>query len=235
MTRHYRRTVYHQHFYPRSPRGERPLPQRPASSVRDFYPRSPRGERRPGVWRKARVSHFYPRSPRGERRQISREQGQVEKHFYPRSPRGERRVLPERFLYFEGFLSTLPARGATLRPPPRQPRAGGISIHAPREGSDTFAVVDGYLEVNFYPRSPRGERRAASAAGQGCPQDFYPRSPRGERPIAVPCMDLVRVISIHAPREGSDQKPIMAHSSGLKFLSTLPARGATECVCGGGG
>ena len=35
-----------------------------------------------------------------------------------------------------------------------------ISIHAPREGSDhPLARLDGGLQLDFYPRSPRGERR----------------------------------------------------------------------------
>ena len=39
-----------------------------------------------------------------------------------------------------GFLSTLPVRGATaLTPPSKQKR--GISIHAPREGSDEVVTV----------------------------------------------------------------------------------------------
>ena len=36
-----------------------------------------------------------------------------------------------------------------------------------------------------------------------------------------------RPISIHAPREGSDQLPSLGFVEMLEFLSTLPARGAT--------
>ena len=35
-------------------------------------------------------------------------------------------------------------------------------------------------------------------------------------------------ISIHAPREGSDQVMRWVISTGRQFLSTLPARGATR-------
>ena len=80
------------HFYPRSPRGERPslvfslyrllyisihAPrvgsdrrlQRPMSLSINFYPRSPRGERREKIHRHYKpITDFYPRSPRGERR-----------------------------------------------------------------------------------------------------------------------------------------------------------------------
>ena len=57
----------------------------------------------------------------------------------------------------EEFLSTLPARGATARKhtvlhPPV------ISIHAPREGSDSRQRLCQRPNAHFYPRSPRGER-----------------------------------------------------------------------------
>ena len=59
-----------------------------------------------------------------------------------------------------------------------------ISIHAPREGSDSDTQADlaEYL-------------------------DFYPRSPRGERPIMAIKKRYALTISIHAPREGSDPDP----------------------------
>ena len=55
--------------------------------------------------------------------------------FYPRSPRGERHDRRGLIPRDEGFLSTLPARGATVRCKVLQ-NDGWISIHAPREGSD---------------------------------------------------------------------------------------------------
>ena len=102
------------------------------------------------------------------------------------------------------FLSTPSARRAT-----RQifHRAVGelISIHALREEGDLTAFNAGALHFNFYPRPPRGGRRAqhgrlstrrrtflstpsarrATSAGQQVPpesQYFYPRPPRGGRP-----------------------------------------------------
>ena len=100
-----------------------------------FYPRSPRGERPPDAPGFCRLHHFYPRSPRGERRNAAeacprradisihapREGSDLNlllrywppAYFYPRSPRGER---PNFCLMSTGkalFLSTLPARGAT--------------------------------------------------------------------------------------------------------------------------
>ena len=126
-----------QNFYPRSPRGER----QPAHLLEQvgghFYPRSPRGERpdkksevneaitisihapREGsdcvssAWI-GMPTNFYPRSPRGERPYTKGDVTYTEGDFYPRSPRGERRMERSDADTASAFLSTLPARGATL-------------------------------------------------------------------------------------------------------------------------
>ena len=56
-----------------------------------------------------------------------------------------------------------------------------ISIHALLAESDGGFGVGNWPRVNFYPRSPCGERRwyACSTAQTA---NFYPRSPCGERP-----------------------------------------------------
>ena len=100
------------------------------------------------------------------------------------------------------FLSTLPARGATLghlQPLP----ADVISIHAPREGSDTSTPAGSSSRDPFLSTLPaRGATdlsrtqeyadlflstlpaRGATwmwSAPAARKTDFYPRSPRGER------------------------------------------------------
>ena len=107
------------------------------------------------------------------------------------------------------FLSTLPGRGAALRAALWRTNDHGISIHAPREGSGGRPPRPGAYSVDFYPRSPGGERP----------------TPRGFR---RPVLD----ISIHAPREGSG---VAGKRAGLKheaFLSTLPGRGAATAIAG---
>ena len=47
----------------------------------------------------------------------------------------------------------------------------------------TTCYCSGSLICNFYPRSPCGERRAASRASSAWTAYFYPRSPCGERPV----------------------------------------------------
>ena len=56
---------------------------------------------------------------------------------------------------------------------------------------------------------------------------FNPRSPRGERHFRATKTEYNFFISIHAPREGSDNYTFQQSVFLNKFQSTLPARGAT--------
>ena len=79
-----------QNFYPRPPRGGRPVHRRPATCL----------------------CHFYPRPPRGGRRQICAS-ASPKWNFYPRPPRGGRPLrFVQSILQFQ-FLSTPSARRAT--------------------------------------------------------------------------------------------------------------------------
>ena len=150
-----------------------------------------------------RSLYFNPRSPHGERRIALLYSHQRKPHFNPRSPHGERRHndgrQPESHTAFQ---STLPARGATRR--------------KRRRGRQFF---------HFNPRSPHGERLRMPA--ERCwIKNFNPRSPHGER-LVLNAPLLRRLISIHAPRTGSDQTLDKFRVVAQKFQSTLPARGAT--------
>ena len=105
-------------------------------------------------------------------------------------------------------------------------RKSSISIHAPREGSDFGKCFFGFFFCNFNPRSPRGERPVialgavphivfqSTLPARGATRKpptaasravyFNPRSPRGERRAHPQPGLLAPLISIHAPREGSD-------------------------------
>ena len=126
-------------------------------------------------------------------------------YFYPRSPRGERQQRCTAMTALGTFLSTLPARGATRCACPAAVLCA-ISIHAPREGSDNFTERAVREWVNFYPRSPRGERRAVRSAGRAEHQISIHAPREGSDRILGDLAPLQLVISIHAPREGSDSK-----------------------------
>ena len=149
--------------------------------------------------------NFNPHSPRGER-----PKGQIPTwirfDFNPHSPRGERPLLPAQLRQATQFQSTLPARGATfclysmgsLRV---------ISIHTPREGSDPKSGGCSYSADYFNPHSPRGERPQIWGMflfGRLF-QSTLPA--RGATAVCIPVRSS-NDISIHTPREGSDQRMI---------------------------
>ena len=124
------------------------------------------------------------------------------------------------------FQSTLPVRGAT--PARLRPFKG---------------------HSHFNPRSPCGER-PPSCTVTCIVRDFNPRSPCGERLPPGDRQPLGSVISIHAPRAGSDwtnansthynrhfnprspcgerQLARLCPEGDIAFQSTLPVRGATR-------
>ena len=80
------------YFYPRPPRGGRPLASFSSSFWIYFYPRPPRGGRQAPPSKNGQTGgYFYPRPPRGGR-PLRCSCGHAGKaHFYPRPPRGGRR------------------------------------------------------------------------------------------------------------------------------------------------
>ena len=169
------------------------------------------------------------------------------------------------------FQSTLPARGATRKDGKtveadkisiHAPRTGSdaalqeikailleISIHAPRTGSDERLVVCKMSDIDFNPRSPHGERLNVSSI-QCSQYVFQSTLPARGATITGSASAWVQTISIHAPRTGSDSRPLQiatpqgisihaprtgsdARAAGYSatpssFQSTLPARGATH-------
>ena len=79
----------------------------------------------------------------------------------------------------------------------------GISIHAPRAGSDNVAFKNAANTVNFNPRSPCGERRQKRNLSAAL-KVFQSTLPvRGATTNFGGFRDKIN-ISIHAPRAGSD-------------------------------
>ena len=60
---------------------------------------------------------------------------------------------------------------------------------------------------------------------------FNPLAPRGARPQPSPRAARSHRISIHSPRVGRDQAELQAYADRLRFQSTRPAWGETECTC----
>ena len=150
------------------------------------------------------------------------------------------------------FKSTHPPRGATARDAGRDTGII-ISIHAPRTGSDDEEKLLLLELLHFNPRSPHGERHHRRA---DCPIrfDFNPRSPHGERRCripGIPCRALFQstlpargatwyniivrgwcVISIHAPRTGSDLRRNFLHRLVQRISIHAPRTGSDPSPSG---
>ena len=186
-----------------------------------FYPRSPRGER-PKLFQHVILCVLISiHAPREGSDPIAPKTNANPINFYPRSPRGERHSASHRHLSSTSFLSTLPARGATSKKTLQGIRSV-ISIHAPREGSDGWPRVFLAMELHFYPRSPRGERHVAGhrlhlqlLISIHAPREGSDSRTCGRRPPT-------RRISIHAPREGSDHRTQTGICHGHNFYPRSP-------------
>ena len=122
--------------------------------------------------------------------------------FNPRSPHGERLSCIPQLARNLKFQSTLPARGATTR------RLfsiifKGISIHAPRTGSDQMPTIRLPIHLTFQSTLPA---RGATAAGFAPCRTFVFQSTLPARGATIPAYFFRQnsIISIHAPRTGSD-------------------------------
>ena len=130
------------------------------------------------------------------------------RYFYPRSPRGERPIHLCVSSQIEDISIHAPREGSDLGFLLYTSCRRGISIHAPREGSDR----------GTYPPPAAGVHISIHAPREGSDQ-VWSR-------VLVQSI----VISIHAPREGSDLAERCSSTRAFSFLSTLPARGATQAL-----
>ena len=101
------------------------------------------------------------------------------------------------------FQSTLPARGATGQDGGCRLR-GRISIHAPRTGSDGACRWRLDSPAHFNPRSPHGERPRFTTA-RCAPCSFQSTLPARGATYSRDNHHCLGLISIHAPRTGSDR------------------------------
>ncbi len=100
------------------------------------------------------------------------------------------------------FQPTLPARGAT-RPKQAPSRHAAISTHAPRTGSDKMPDDTSNGCCPFQPTLPaRGATKQLLTLGQKAL--FQPTLPARGATAALRVLRVIRRISTHAPRTGSD-------------------------------
>ena len=222
-------------FYPRPPRGGRPLKRADIRTILEFLSTpSARRATKPVRTEALKNGYFYPRPPRGGRhRRGHRRFGAGRISIHALREEGDC-CLSMTSSAGKLFLSTPSARRATRGDPLQQVR-----------------------RQNFYPRPPRGGRPSTWARPTSL-SNFYPRPPRGGRLRIQTYFGGYKDISIHALREEGDvarfslldfvegflstpsarratTSTMCAAKLGYKFLSTPSARRATPGVLAGGG
>ena len=123
-------------------------------------------------------------------------------NFYPRSPCGERPIINCNCNFTQKFLSTLSLRRATARRESRQQPAG-ISIHALLAESDTNRRPI-FLCRTISIHALLAESDESIGTLRTVKVNFYPRSPCGERRDVIAEMTEAQSISIHALLAESD-------------------------------
>ena len=148
------------------------------------------------------------------------------------------------------FLSTLSLRRATLTTVLHWYHISRFLSTLSLRRATQQKSGDGKAYVDFYPRSPCGERhtpvkayniikgflstlslrRATQFRRWTIPRDrnFYPRSPCGERPVVHQSDGQSGYISIHALLAESDDTSALVKLLSSGFLSTLSLRRATR-------
>ena len=127
-------------FYPRTPRGVRPLHSQYLHSFSLFLSTHPS--------RSATFSVCY-KFP-------------ILIRFYPRTPRGVRHRLSIQYPYCIQFLSTHPSRSATKPITFAVKLCAFLSTH-PSRSATLIALYKSKGMLSFYPRTPRGVRLSANA------------------------------------------------------------------------
>ena len=148
-------------------------------------------------------------------------------YFYPRSPCGERPAASTGAtnrdqISIHALLAESDALDISAR------RGLRISIHALLAESDEDANDSTNADLNFYPRSPCGERHQILDDISGETKYFYPRSPCGERQLSPKTKHKSNRISIHALLAESDVRLYRLSLTRCLFLSTLSLRRATS-------
>ena len=211
-------------FYPRPPRGGRPVcfaAGRVSVSI-SIHALREEGDSSP-IFKKVAILNFYPRPPRGGRRGVCagivapelisihalREEGDC---FWPAYTAPVRR-----------FLSTPSARRATKGYAKRRP-GSIISIHALREEGDPPLPPLAKPPTNFYPRPPRGGRHHADVPTVKLHK--FLSTPSARRATSeIILQERLQHISIHALREEGDARRSVLTWKDMDFYPRPPRGG----------
>ena len=198
------------------------------------------------------AEYFNPRSPHGERPEDDIEDSRLWVFQSTLPARGATRLLT--FWTTSGQISIHAPRTGSDAELAFVAQLGKISIHAPRTGSDLALDIDD--DVDFIsihaPRTgsdivvrlllrhrrlfqstlpARGATKLVAVFARDR-EDFNPRSPHGERRLARATRKRDNIISIHAPRTGSDEA-LFAIARAITRISIHAPRTGSDLLSAG--
>ena len=149
-------------------------------------------------------------------------------HFNPRSPCGERlsKTLVQK--RSQSFQSTLPVWGATSRHAPRK-LYPSISIHAPRVGSDRGRTPASKRLVVFQSTLPVWGATLIAALVSSGSRKFQSTLPVWGATLDKCIVLSIVLISIHAPRVGSDTA-IRSPAKAVRHFNPRSPCGERLCI-----
>ena len=150
-------------------------------------------------------------------------------NFYPRSPCGERRWYACSIAHTARFLSTLSLRRATLHCTTYLNCSLFLSTLSLRRATHSLNLPSRPIDISIH--ALLAESDSSVLPGLAKRLNFYPRSPCGERPTALRTPHHKNTISIHALLAESDLSPRWGYFFFAEFLSTLSLRRATYSGC----
>ena len=197
-----------------------------------FNPRSPDGERRDNPTGGNNPGVFQSTLPGWGATKARHRRWTRNYNFNPRSPDGERPETIYRRSLAETFQSTLPGWGATAYisyqgadPKFQSTLPGWGATWSPARHSSSFRLFQSTL-----PGWGATVTNCRTSANNG---DFNPRSPDGERPMPRYQRLRFHIISIHAPRMGSDTSAHLVNGYPLDFNPRSPDGERLHSVGGG--
>ena len=153
----------------------------------------------------------------------------AQKNFYPRPPRGGRRYQfgPRKVRF--AFLSTPSARRATCGRIRLHAVVEFLSTPSARRATEKDELLNFHLVISIHALREEGDF-PGDPPGRERRRHFYPRPPRGGRRAHQLYLCSSYPISIHALREEGDRSGDNMDVNESEFLSTPSARRATKIL-----
>ena len=197
-----------EYFYPRPPRGGRPVLTAARSRGKIFLSTSPAwGTTMAPCHLLTSIALFLSTSPAWGTTCTWPPGAWPLRNFYPRPPRGGRPKASAARSGCHCISIHVPRVGDDPRPSRKRRGRAYISIHVPRVGDDRAMGRYQCPDRHFYPRPPRGGRLWTTAHTRKR-LNFYPRPPRGGRQkLASPTLTPAKFLST-SPAWGTTQGPV---------------------------